>query len=164
MHGILGVATVIAVASIGALAQSHLKASLADKKVTKIVDVAVEHTTPLGIEFALSVRNNQSLIEVSHDGDEVIFVSLPSKWKRKEIKGVELKKVGADPEMLGFVRWHFPPGSSITFAALNAPENILLHNPNKVPLKVKYTYEDLEEEEVERNVMLVKDKSVLLWE
>ena len=162
-HSILFIATVIAIAAIGTTAKQHLKASVSSKDAG-IADIAIEHNAPLGFEISMSVRSKQALIELSHDGDEVVMISLPSKWERKEVRNARLDQVKADPKMLGFVRWHFPPKSRITFTTLKAPDNILLHNPTKQPMKVKYTYIDLEDESVERNVILMKDKSVLLWE
>jgi hypothetical protein len=100
---------------------------------------------------------------MSHDAAETIYVSVPSDWSRREVKGASLADVIADQPTFGFTRWHLPPGTTISFALRRPPASILFHNPSGVPVQVRLTRVDIEEKTIDRMNILVKDAPVNLW-
>ncbi len=161
LHGLAIVAVFGTFTVVSGLKDGLLQGFLTDTPV--IADIAIEHTTPLSLRFSISKRNGHGLIEVNHDGNETVHVSLPEEWQRSTVRNASLDAVGNDGPMLGFRRWQIPAGAAVEFKTTNAPENLLIHNPSHIPLEIKYTLVDLETEAVESNVVLIKDDGVLLW-
>jgi len=162
MHFLLALSAFVVLGTIS-LRTINLSASVSEDPTVQVVDMAVEHTQNLGVNIAMSTLDGQSIMEIGHDGDETIFVSLPEHWIRGEVRHANIGSIISETPMLGFTRWHIPAGSSVTFQALEAPDSILVHNPSKVPLKVKYVVVNLETEDVLQGVRLIMDDSVQLW-
>lgn len=111
----------------------------------------------------MSTLKGQALVEISHEGNEEVLVSVPSSWRRSEVRNALLASVSSEAPALGFTRWHFPPETSVTFYAQHAPESLLIHNPTKIPLKVRAIHVDMETENVKQEIVLIKDESVRIW-
>jgi len=127
------------------------------------VDIGIEHTNPLSLRFEYTTRNGEALLRIVHSSDETIFVSIPAEWERGEVSGTSLSAVHKDKPTFGFVRWHFPPHSGITFSIEHAPENIVIHNSSEFPLKLRTANADLLAETVQRDVFLIQDAAVEIW-
>mgnify|MGYP007123667429 CR=1 FL=1 len=132
-------------------------------KPTGVIDLAFEHKQPLSAHVKMSTLNGQALVEISHEGNEAVLVSVPSSWRRSEVRNVLLASVLSEAPALGFTRWHFPTEASITFYVQKAPESLLIHNPTKVSLKVRAIHVDMETENVKQEIVLIKDESVRIW-
>ncbi len=161
MHGILAMAAFVLL-SIIALNTIELKASIVQKP-QQIADIAIEHKESLSVRISMSMLHGQGILEIGHDGKETIQVSVPDSWERTEVRNTPIDMLKNESPMLGFVRWHFPPETTVTFRMMDAPDNVLIHNPNRVPLKLSYVYVDLETEEILQDIKLIKDESMTLW-
>jgi len=159
LHGTLAVTALAFLLFVTASQSEYLNADISSLDT---VDIAVEHKDPLSLRVQMSERAGQALIVIEQEGTENISVSVPAAWKRGEVRNASLDAISAEAPMLGFVRWQLPGSSSVTFSILDAPSRLLLHNPTKVPLKVSFMRVNLETDEVEQNVILVKDEAVIL--
>jgi len=127
-----------------------------------VIEMGVEHTGSLGLVLELSALKGKGIADVSHDGDETVFVSVPEDWVKREVRNVPIQSVTADPPSLGFVRWHIPPGARLSFSVPQAPSKIILHHPTDTPLKVGIKRVNLDADVVDRDVILVQGASVEL--
>lgn len=127
------------------------------------VTIAVEHAQPMSLMIEMSTRSGQALIVLRHDGREPAAVTVPSAWIRREVRGAALSSVTSDDEMFGFVRWNIPSDASVEFAALEAPGGIMVHNPSPAPLSASVIHANLDTNEIERNVVLIKDEPTRVW-
>lgn len=128
-----------------------------------VVEIGVEHNNPASLSLELSTLGTKGIADISHDGTETIFVSVPSDWKKREVRNAPLQSVSSDPPSLGFTRWTLPPNAAISFAIETAPRSILLHNPSSTPLKVSLAKVNLDTNEVLKDIILVQKASVHLW-
>ena len=161
LHGFLAIGALSVLAALSVQSILPLTATL--RAPTGTVDIAFEHQQPLSAHVKMSMRNGQSLIEISHEGEEEILVSIPSSWRRSEVKNAPLASVISEAPALGFTRWRFPPKAAVVFYAEDVPASLLIHNPIKVPLKIEAIRVHLDTEEVEQEIMLVKDEPVQIW-
>ncbi|MDD5469587.1 MAG: hypothetical protein PHO92_02185 [Candidatus Peribacteraceae bacterium] len=160
LHGFLAVGALCALAVVSV---RSLPPTASLQQLTGTVDIAFEHQQPLAAHVKMSTLQGQSLIEISHEGEEEVLVSVPSAWRRSEVKNAPLSSVLSEAPALGFTRWVFPPKAAVVFYAKEAPESLLIHNPTRVPLKVRAIRVRMETEEVEQEIVLIKDESVRLW-
>lgn len=65
--------------------------------------------------------------------------------------------------MFGYVRWHVPEKTTLTFKIPKVPEHMVLHNPSTAPLKLTVAKVDLETGTIEKDVLLVRDSTVPIW-
>jgi len=145
--------------------QSFMRAKLATEGARETVraEMGVEHTQSLSLMMDISALQGLGLLDLSHEGEETILISLPSLWQRKEVRNVPLSEVTEESTSFGFTRWKFPQGASVTFAIPEYPDSLLLHNPSGVPLKVNITRVDLDRSTVEKDVVLIQESTVSLW-
>jgi len=163
LHAAAAVAAIVAVVMLsqGALRDgaSSLKADLLSGDR---VEIGLEHTKPVTLSLSFTTNGSKGVADIRHDALETVYVSLPSSWAKREVGGVPLAAVTADPPALGFTRWSVPTGAVVSFD-VTPPETILLHNPSGIPAEVKLTRVDLKQNLVERDIILIQDGSTLLW-
>ncbi|MBI3332268.1 hypothetical protein HYZ99_04940 [Candidatus Peregrinibacteria bacterium] len=128
-------------------------------------DIGIEHSEPLTVEFRFGVKQNapSGLIEVTHDGTETVYVSLPDTWERREVRGRSLEDTPGEESEFGFVRWHIPQGATLSFRTAEMPRDLDMHNPSGIALKIRLVKVELMTGAVERNVILVKNAPVNVW-
>lgn len=127
-------------------------------------EIALEHTTSLHLTIEVAVGKNTTLLEFSHSGDEMVFLSVPHEWIRQEVRNMDIRSLSVDPPELGFSRYHLPPQAGITFKVDHPLPSLLLHNPSHVPLEVALAYVDLERDTVTRRTTLIQEGPLSLWE
>lgn len=162
IHSIAAIAAVVAVFAV-AQGTRHPSSLTADLTNSAKVDMGVEHTRPFSLSLSLSTNTSSGIADVTHDATETIFLSVPSSWLRREVRGATLSSVQTDPSTFGYTRWHLPPHAVISFAILAPPSRILLHNPSGVPLQVRLTRVNLQTNQAERDNILIQEASVELW-
>jgi len=156
---------VILVVLVTVTARSLITANVTSTSEPIIAEIGVEHTLPLELSLEMSELYGVGILDLTQNStEEVVFVSVPSDWERREVRNASLKEITSDSSSFGFTRWRFPPGASISFGVPAAPTMLLLHNPSSISLKVNTLRVDLETEQVERNVLLIKDSPIPLWE
>lgn len=124
--------------------------------------IAVEHEKPLELGVRLSIRGGTRLIDLSPHSQETIFISVPVRWQRTEVRGAALTSVTSETPTFGFVRWTFPPGASVGFKTEGSFRSITLQNPTKKPLTVSITSVNLETNVATHDVVLVKDEAIVI--
>ena len=137
----------------------RLKAALTQNTV----DIGIEHSGPLSMRFEYTTRNEAALVRIEHGGNEHISISVPENWKRGEVSGAPLSEIRKDEPVFGFVRWHLPARTGVTFFVKQAPEHVVIHNPSQAAIKVITTKVNLSDETVERNIVLIQDSAVKIW-
>jgi len=164
VHTIAALAAVIAVVVLaqGTIRGDSLDVTAQVNPQTR-VEIGVEHVRPLTLSLTISTNGKNGIADISHDGTGTAYLSLPSSWTRREVRGTSLSTVIADPPTFGYTRWAIPAGATVSYAVPVAPSTILLHNPSGVPLQVKLTRVDLQTQNVERDVILVQDATTELW-
>jgi len=148
---------VIGAVSAGILLSTH------DPSPPPVLDIAVEHATPLRLGFAIASGKGRSIIELNHDGAETVGISVPQGWKRTEVRGAPIEAFMADEPTFGFVRWSLPPKAGIAFQAEATIERVVMHNPSGVPLQVRLTRVDLEKGTAAHETILIPDSPTQLW-
>ncbi len=128
-----------------------------------IVDIGVEHETPLSLRMEVGISNGSGVVEFFTETDETILISVPSTWVRREVWNAPIDTVTAEIPSLGFTRWTMPPRAGISFNVLDAPDSVILHNPTGVQMRLEITYVDVNKEEVENEVVLIQGDTVKLW-
>jgi hypothetical protein len=164
LHGFLALGAVAVVGTFALRPWAPFEGSiLPDAPSAGVADIAFEHASPLAAHIRMSALKGESLIEVSHEGKETILVSVPEDWRRTEVRNVPLQSVTEEPPMLGYRRWTLPEGASVTYYSKDSPVNLLIHNPGRVPLKVRGIRVDLDTETTLQEIVLVHDEPTLLW-
>lgn len=153
---------IVAISGQNALRSSHANVRGSGFAKGPIAELGVEHTESLGLTMELSALHGKGIAEISHDGKETVFVSVPQDWTKREVRNVPISSVTSDPPSLGFARWHIPSGARISFTVPSAPSKIILHHPSDTPLKVDITRVNLDADTVDRDVILVQGASVEL--
>jgi hypothetical protein len=165
IHSVAAIASVVAVIIVS---QRTFRASpslfLAQVTPMENVEMGVEHASPLSLSLSISAQTGEGgIADMNHDAEETVYVSVPSDWTRREVRGAPLTDVIAEQPTFGFTRWHLPPGTTVSFAMERSPTSILFHNPSGVPVQVRLTRVDIEEKTIDRTNILVKDTPVHLW-
>ena len=127
------------------------------------VDIGIEHSEPLAVRMEYSVRNTHGIMRIGSNSSETISISLPEQWERGEVTGAPLSQLRKDSPMFGYVRWHVPEKTTLTFKIPKVPEHMVLHNPSTAPLKLTVAKVDLETGTIEKDVLLVRDSTVPIW-
>ncbi|MFH1444422.1 MAG: hypothetical protein ABIG34_03460 [Candidatus Peregrinibacteria bacterium] len=163
LHVAAAVAAVIAVVvlSQGAL-RDGAPSFMAQLLPSQRIEIGLEHARPVTLVLSLTTNGTKGVADIRHDSLETIALSLPQSWTKREVGGVPLAAVTADPPTFGFTRWSIPPGAIVSFD-VTPPSTILLHNPSGVPAEIRLTRVDLEQNAVERDILLVQEGSILLW-
>ena len=161
-----------AILAVGALMALVVTTSFTNKTLTgsiqsipdRVFDIAIEHRSPSSLKIEMSKLSKQALINFTNESDHTIYMNLPEEWKRREVKDVPLSHVLSEKPIFEFVRWSIPGGATVSFFAPEGPDNLLIHNPSKVPLSIRYIAVNMRDERTLQDSILVKDHSVLLWE
>ncbi len=163
LHATAAVAAIIAVVvlSQGALKDGALSLT-AELIPGERVEIGVEHTKPVTLSLSFTTNGSKGVADIRHDALETVRVSLPSAWTRREVGGVPLAAVAADEPAFGFTRWSLPAGAVVSFD-VTPPARILLHNPSGIPTEVELTRVNLDQNTVERDIVLIQEGSALLW-
>ncbi len=163
-HGFLALSAVALVGVVAFQSGALVQGSVMQTEDPLTADIAFEHQAPLAAHIKMSILKGEALIEVSHEGAETVFVSVPEHWRRSEVRDVPLHEVTSEPPMLGFTRWTLPAGATVTFYSLDAPTNVLVHNPGGMSLKVRGILVNLNKETTSQDIVLVQDEPTVLWE
>lgn len=159
-------AAVAAVIAVVVLSQSALRdgapSLTAQLLPVERIEIGLEFTAPVTLSLSLTTNGTKGVADIRHDASETIAVSLPETWIKREVGGVPLDAVRADPPTFGFTRWSLPPSAVVSFD-ITPPSTILLHNPSGIPAQIRLTRVDLQRNTVERDVVLVQEGSVMLW-
>lgn len=126
------------------------------------LDIGVEHKTSMTLDVTITKNDRLRMIEFGNDQLEAIALSVPADWKRGEVRNVPLKDVTADAVSFGYVRWHLPSKTVVIYQTNQPFEQLNMHNPSGVPLKIRLTVVDLQKNTGEHEVYLVKDGSVMI--
>ena len=161
-HGMpagIGLAVLVLVA-LTSVSTPTLLGSLTDRTV---VDIGIEHETPLSLAMEVGVIGQEAAIEFYSESGETILISVPSTWVRREVRNAPIHTVTAELPALGYTRWTLPPRAGIAFRAPEAPDSVVLHNPTEVQMKLALVRVDVAREEVERDILLIQGDTMKLW-
>lgn len=161
VHSITAVAATCAILFLTLADSSLLRSSVLDPQA--ISEIGIEHLSPLTLSVAASTGRGRGILEITHDGVEVVSVSVPETWEQREVRDGSLTDVPSDPPTFGFRRWNIPGSVTVSFLLPSVPDELTVHNPSGISLKIRLTRVVLDTEEVERNVILVKDAAARLW-
>lgn len=125
--------------------------------------IAIEHTTPLTLNITTITRRNHMLVEVGHDAEEVVHLSIPSSWERKEVRGIPLSEILTGSPSLGFTRMTLPGSGAISFALPSPLLHLTLRNPSGSPVQVRLTHIDLDTDTVDTETLLIQEDNSPLW-
>lgn len=160
IHGLLAAAALLSVVLVIGTRRTEAPSAA---NAEHIADMAIEHDAPATLTVAASILHGGALIELANTNADAVYISVPSDWQRSEVRNAPLAAVQQEPPMLGYVRWHIPAGARVSFRAPQAPGGVLLHNPNKQPLKVTVILVELEDDTVMQDIVLVYGKAARLW-
>lgn len=130
---------------------------------TESVEIGIEHTAPLALSIEMSTREDKSIVDISHNAEEKIFISVPADWERREVRSAPLDTVVADGTGLDYRRWHLPSGATVSYRVSYVIDQMTIHNPSELPVKVTLTRVDLNADTVERDILLIKESPKELW-
>ncbi|MFH1670347.1 MAG: hypothetical protein ABIA92_02040 [Patescibacteria group bacterium] len=157
-------ALVVTAAVIAVFSVHSFRASVQESAFEPVrVEIGVEHELPLSLSLSASELKGKGLMDIRQEGEEMVFISLPSGWQRKEVRNVPLSSITQEDTSFGFTRYRIPAGASVTFAIPQYPDTLLVHNPSGIALKVALTMVNLQTNTVETNVVLVQDSPAQLW-
>jgi hypothetical protein len=159
LHGKTAVIALLAIAVWGGIT---LLSQQKEQVKEAVINIGVEHEQPATLILRRSVEGSVHIAEIGNESNEVMFVSVPSEWKRDEVRNVPLSQVTSDEPNFGYSRWHLPPNAIITFDVPYEWHHLVLHNPSKALLKARVTTVDLARERTDTNVYLVTDKKLEL--
>lgn len=125
-------------------------------------DITVEHRGSFGLDLRIGKGSPVSFLEIGNNGELPVDIALPQSWLRKEVRNVPLSSITADEPALGYVRWHFPAGAHVSFRTTVPWSSIIVRNPSKLPFKIQLATVNMETEEVTKDVILIKDKPVII--
>lgn len=161
-HIILSLGALIALFGIATQTIEHspgLKTALRNNTV----DIGIEHSMPLSLRMEYSVHNDAAIMRIGSDATETISISLPEEWQRGEVSGASLSDLRKDDPTFGYVRWHIPQKTTLTFRISKVPDHLVLHNPGTSPLKLSIAKVNIQTGEVERDILLIRDSTVVVW-
>jgi hypothetical protein len=126
------------------------------------VEIAVEHTRPGGLSITHSIGGSAHLVDITNDSDETLGVSLPDTWERDEVRNVPLASLVGSGASLGFRRWTLPPNASVTFETDADIDDLSVHNPSNIPLRVRVTTVDLKKNTTNTDSYLLQENPLTL--
>ncbi|PIP65466.1 hypothetical protein COU77_00570 [Candidatus Peregrinibacteria bacterium CG10_big_fil_rev_8_21_14_0_10_49_16] len=113
----------VAILSIRSPSRSFLSSSLTH------TTLAFENSAPQHVKLSLQHARGNSLIELENPSDSVLLFSTPDSWFQWEIRGADITELQEDPPSLGFIRWHIPPLSTVSFTAKTVTLPLAVHHP-----------------------------------
>jgi hypothetical protein len=157
LHGKTLVASLVILLFAGALIRQA-----ADRAEGDAADLIVEHTASFGLGVSVSTAGDTRFAEITNGGTETIHVSLPEHWERREVRNVPLFDILSSVTSSGSVRWSLPVRAAVSYRTDIPWSHIVVRNPSKIPFKIDLAIVNLETQETERDVILVKDKPVII--
>lgn len=131
-------------------------------KEGELIDIGIEHAQPLSLRLVAGLVKQNTFVEITNEGEESIKISVPTSWERAEVRDAALKDVLSEPSSFGFTRWTFPPKSTVSFRSPGIHTRFLVHNPSAVSIKIDFVTVDIEGNQAETKVILLKDSPVEL--
>lgn len=93
--------------------------------IRNTMTVGLSYKRPLNLSVLIARKANDAMYaSIENAGNEEIVVSVPSDWRREEVKGTSLDRVVAGVPTFGFTAWTFPAGATVTFTASRVPDAI----------------------------------------
>jgi len=124
--------------------------------------IVLEHTEAHRANISIqSVRGN-TLIEIGNSDDRVLKISVPLLWKQWEIRGADITELVSEEPGLGYVTWHIPPHSIVSFITENLSSPITLHHPVSALLTLSVTRINLDRGTSEKNVYLLQKERKII--
>ncbi len=127
-----------------------------------VLDLAVQHTGALILDIDMTTKTGSSLISLTAKAKEPILISVPDTWQKTQVRNTTLAEVAEKERSLGFVQWHIPANATVTFKALNPPDQFHILNPNQQPMQVQYKRVNLSTGEVIDTSVLLSTHPVTL--
>lgn len=127
--------------------------------ILQTVDIGVEHRESMTLEVTVTSNDLLRMVTLKNDALEPIALSVPTDWKRGEVRNVPLKSITADEPSFGYVRWHLPANASVSYTTKQPFQHLSVHNPSGIPLKIRATLVDLLKNTGEHQVYLVQEGS-----
>lgn len=162
----IGIHIVIASAvflGITALSNGPLKATILEWQTEGRVSIAVEHEESAALALDVSTLEGSAIIDCINEGGATLLLSLPDSWSRREVRRARLEDVAPIETGLGYIRWTLPPGATLSMYVPESPKHLTLHHASTSLLKVRVSRVDLQDNSVDRDMMLVQGKEAEIW-
>ncbi len=105
--------------------------------------LAFEHEAPLVMDIAVATKGEGALVKLRNRSTADAAVSLPTGWKRLEVRGTELGAVRPQHSALDFTRWTLPAGVEVLFRMENRPKDITIINAVDTLLTARVSHADV---------------------
>lgn len=130
--------------------------STADLLPPRSFSIDVSHARSFGLMLSISQGGNSQFLEISHDAQDGISLTLPTTWREREVRFVPLSTIRSVPN--GTSRqWTLPPKALVSFRTDDVWNELMIRNTSESPFKVHLTLIDLRTGTMESDVYLVKD-------
>lgn len=123
---------------------------------TRTVDIGVEHDGILHLTLRIGYRGEHAITEISHDGTDGAFLSLPAEWTLREVRNGQLGDIGKESPSFGFIRWRVPQTTAISFLS-PTPDRVTVHNASSGALTVRLSTIDFTTGQTTRDVLLIQE-------
>ena len=140
----------------------RVRSDLQQQETHPSAEIAVEHDAAITLTIEESEGKKKGIIDMRIDGPSGAAISLPSSWERREVRGAPLTSVPGDAPSMGFVRWHLPPGVTLSLWVTGTPD-ITVRHPSPSPLLVIMKRVNVLTGKVTEKSVLVKQESVQLY-
>jgi hypothetical protein len=125
--------------------------------------IGVEHATPMRLSLTVSEGKTPGILELSHDGKEPAFLSVPAEWSVREVRDGRFSDLAADPPSFGFIRRRVPGRLTLSFLLPSPPTGLLVQNPTGVALQVRVRRVNMQTGTTSDDVVLLKDGPKRVW-
>lgn len=130
---------------------------------TDVADIGVEHASSAKLIITLSMGKRPGILEISSENKELVHVSVPRAWERREVRNALLADVTADAPSLGFTRWKLPPGAVLSLILTHSPAGLIIHHPTRQPLSIRLTRINMITGAVQTDVFLLEEEMLRLF-
>lgn len=164
-HGIIALCALIGLLGVGWDAiRAQVQPFAASFTQPTLENMAIEHEQPASILLEYTTKSGSALLQIRQEStDETLFIHLPDTWERKEVRGAPVSAIGQGESTFESTKWPLSPGVQLQFWIPQAPQNILLHNPSGIGLKVSIIQFDFASNRLEQNVLLLQNDATTLW-
>lgn len=104
-------------------------------ELVPIVTIAVEHATTAALTLTRT-ESGVGPVDIRNDSQEVLYISLPESWTRDEVRNAPLSSIVGEDPSLGFRRWSFPSGATVTFMTNRTWRKLNIRNASSFPLRI----------------------------
>ncbi len=105
--------------------------------------LAFEHEAPLVVDIAVATKGGGALVKLHNRSAADAAVSLPTGWKRLEVRGTELSAVQSQHSALDFTRWTLPAGAEVLFRMESRSKDITIINAVDSLLTARVSHADI---------------------